>query len=139
MNQNSKNRYRILIADNVALSEALYNALEHGNLGLHSSIMNEDLDEELADKLKKELLANPPYSKKKVTVKYIIDGNKITYSIEDDGNGFDPSNVADPTLPENITKCHGRGITLIKICMDEVSFNEKGNEIRMVKNFPDNT
>ncbi|MBI5756153.1 MAG: SpoIIE family protein phosphatase [Nitrospirae bacterium] len=117
----------------VALSEAMSNALEHGNLGLHSFIMNEDLDDELFDKLKKELLANPAYSRKNVTVKYIIEGNKITYAIKDDGNGFDRSNIADPTSPENITKCNGRGISLIKMCMDHVSFNEKGNEIRMVK------
>lgn len=118
----------------VALSEALYNAIEHGCLELPSSLIESDYGETVYEKMREERMANPSYAKRKITASYIIDGNRITYLIKDAGAGFDYKNLSDPTSPQNITKCYGRGITLIKMLMDEVSFNEKGNEIRLIKN-----
>ena len=117
-----------------ALYEALTNAIDHGNLEIPSPLLDNDTNDTSYEKLKQELIANPAYSKKRVTVKYLVEDKRIIYYISDDGNGFDHRHIADPTSPENIKKRHGRGISLIKMCMDEVSFNEKGNEIMLVKN-----
>ena len=61
---------------------------------------------------------------------------ELTVLVRDEGEGFDPSEVADPLSPENILKPHGRGIFLIRSSMDEVALQkipEGGMEIRMVK------
>ncbi len=51
----------------------------------------------------------------------------------DEGKGFDPENVDDPRLGENICKMGGRGVLLIKSYMDEVEYNRAGNTVRMLK------
>ena len=53
--------------------------------------------------------------------------------IRDEGPGFDPDGLPDPTDPENLTKASGRGVLLIRTFMDEVRFNDTGNEITMIK------
>ena len=53
--------------------------------------------------------------------------------VRDDGRGFDPSKLPDPTDPANLQKCCGRGLFLIRTFMDEVRFNDTGNEITMIK------
>ena len=120
----------------VALHEALSNAIEHGNLQIPASLKEGGCVEDLFERLKGERMANAVYASRKITAGYIKHDNDITYCIKDEGPGFDYKNVYDPTSPDNILKCYGRGIVLMRICMDEVSFNEKGNEIRLVKNFP---
>lgn len=59
--------------------------------------------------------------------------DKITIKVKDEGEGFKPGQVDDPLNPDNLLKNSGRGIFLIQMCMDELSFNERGNEISMVK------
>ena len=61
---------------------------------------------------------------------------ELTISVRDQGEGFDPENVADPLAPENLLKGSGRGIFLIRSFMDDVQLTrvpEGGMEIRMVK------
>jgi serine/threonine-protein kinase RsbW len=53
--------------------------------------------------------------------------------IRDPGEGFDPSQIPDPTVGENVFSAHGRGIYLINQLMDEVCFDKGGTEIRMRK------
>ena len=62
-----------------------------------------------------------------------IDRSRITVAVRDEGAGFDPDGLPDPTDPANLQKVHGRGLMLIRTFMDEVSFNETANEITMVK------
>jgi serine/threonine-protein kinase RsbW len=75
---------------------------------------------------------------KKVTVRMIYDDHQLDVTIEDEGNGFDPANVQNPLLPENLLKPTGRGIFYIKNFMDEVQFDFKQNHgtiLRMKKIF----
>ncbi len=58
----------------------------------------------------------------------------VEYTIEDQGRGFDFRTLPDPRDPENFFKNSGRGLLIIRIHMDEVSWNEKGNKITMRKN-----
>ena len=53
--------------------------------------------------------------------------------VRDQGNGFDPSKVPDPLAVENLHSEHGRGIHLMKLAMDEISFERQGTEVRMRK------
>ena len=56
-----------------------------------------------------------------------------TYVVRDEGQGFDPKFLPDPTDPEHLLKPSGRGLMLIRTFMDKVEFNKSGTEITMVK------
>lgn len=89
----------------VGVSEALANAVLYGN-------------------------AHDP--RKLVRVELRITSESITISITDEGRGFDPAAIPDPTLPANLPRPGGRGLFLIRQLMDRVEFNESGNSITMV-------
>lgn len=55
----------------------------------------------------------------------------LELSVRDEGSGFDPGRLPDPTAPENLERFGGRGIYLIRQLMDEVEFHAGGCEIRM--------
>jgi len=55
------------------------------------------------------------------------------FVIRDQGPGFDPTSLPDPTAPENLEKVSGRGLLLMRTFMDEVHFNEVGNEVVLIK------
>ena len=60
-------------------------------------------------------------------------GAGISLTVKDQGNGFDPTAVADPLTLEALKRENGRGIHLMKSAMDEVSFNRAGTEVYMRK------
>ena len=60
-----------------------------------------------------------------------------TFIIRDEGPGFDPNKVPDPTAPENLEAVCGRGIWLMRSLMDEVDYNETGNEVTLEQTPPD--
>ena len=67
--------------------------------------------------------ANKCDETKKVQMNVIKEGNKLIITIKDEGKGFDPSKVPDPTEPENLLKDSGRGLYLMKIYTDELKYN----------------
>ncbi len=71
--------------------------------------------------------------KKLVEVIYDVNSQRAEIIITDQGQGFHPKDVPDPTTDENIEKPCGRGIMLIRAYMDEMDFNTCGNQVRMVK------
>jgi serine/threonine-protein kinase RsbW len=58
---------------------------------------------------------------------------RIVITVTDPGPGFSPDLLSDPRRQENLYADHGRGVYLIRQLMDEVSFERRGNEIRMWK------
>ncbi len=90
----------------LALEEALTNAFRHGNK------------------------CDPS---KKITVRYLVTEERIEIEIYDEGEGFEPADVPDPTLPENIDRPHGRGIMLMRSYLDKVEYRGDGNAVRLVK------
>ena len=66
---------------------------------------------------------------KKVIIFYQINTFAAAISVIDEGEGYDPSSLPDPLLPENRMKDHGRGVFLIKHYLDQVEFNARGNRI----------
>jgi CheY-like chemotaxis protein len=122
----------------MAMTEALTNAVNHGNLEVSSELRdNEEGPEEylaLAEKRKQE----EPYKSRSVKVKAFFNGDQVRFVVRDQGPGFDASLIPDPTDPENLDRVSGRGLMLIYTFMDEVSLNKTGNEITMIKsNSPD--
>jgi anti-sigma regulatory factor (Ser/Thr protein kinase) len=69
-------------------------------------------------------------------VSYLISDDVFQLRVRDAGSGFDHESLPDPTVEENLFKSHGRGVFLIRQVMDEVEFNEAGNEITISKRFP---
>ena len=121
-----------LIRVGTALHECLINAMEHGNLELTS-----DLRESEHSKAYRSLVDErrqlQPYCDRHVLVTARFSRQEAAFVIRDDGRGFDPLKLPDPRDPANLQKCSGRGLFLIRTFMDEVRFNETGNEITMLK------
>ena len=90
----------------LCLEEALINAIKYGN------------------KLKEEL---------KVRLEVEFSSDEIRITIEDQGDGFDPSALKDCTKEDNLLRNSGRGVYLIHQLMDQVVYNAKGNRLLMVK------
>jgi len=88
----------------VAALEAVNNAITHGNK------------------------ANP---QKLVDVEIDFDNDEIRITVSDEGEGFRPDKIPDPTLPENIEELSGRGVFLMTKLADSIKFNEKGNSVTM--------
>ena len=89
----------------IAITEAVNNAIKHGN-GSDSS--------------------------KNVSLSLSLDESLIKFRVEDEGHGFDYQNLPDPTSPENIEKPGGRGIFLMKHLSDEVEFKEGGRIVELI-------
>jgi len=123
-----------LIRVGTALHEAFVNAVEHGNLELNSEMRDDPHGsyQELGEKRRKTL----PWCQRKVHVTALLTHHEATIVIRDEGPGFDPRSLPDPTDPENIGKISGRGLLLIRTFMDDVRFNSTGNEITLIKRKP---
>jgi serine/threonine-protein kinase RsbW len=78
------------------------------------------------------LYGNGSQSEKPVRVEVSLDYERVEVCVHDEGAGFDPDGVPDPTLPEYRERTGGRGVFLIRKLMDEVSYNERGNAVRLV-------
>jgi serine/threonine-protein kinase RsbW len=70
---------------------------------------------------------------KKVNIETEISGKEVVIRIEDEGSGFDPESVEDPTFDKNLLKEGGRGVYLIKRSMDEVRYERGGRRVVMIK------
>jgi CheY-like chemotaxis protein/anti-sigma regulatory factor (Ser/Thr protein kinase) len=115
----------------VALREALVNALEHGNLEVPSSL--KESDEKSFHDLVEQRRRQAPYRDRRVYVTARESPAEARYVIRDEGPGFNPAALPDPTDPANLDKSSGRGLLLIRTFMDHVSHNASGNEITLVK------
>jgi serine/threonine-protein kinase RsbW len=95
-----------LFAVKLALEEAMTNAVKHGN----------DCD-----------------PGKRVTVRYRVTDETIEVVVRDEGGGFEPDGVPDPTTPDRLPLPNGRGIMLMRAYMDQVHYRRNGTEVYMMK------
>jgi CheY-like chemotaxis protein len=116
---------------NMALQEALSNALYHGNLEVGSQLREQNADDFL--RLSSHRAGQPPYRDRRIHVQARLSGETARFCVRDEGPGFDSARLPDPTDPANLDRPHGRGILLMRTFMDEVSYNERGNEVTMTK------
>jgi CheY-like chemotaxis protein/anti-sigma regulatory factor (Ser/Thr protein kinase) len=112
-----------------ALIEGITNAVDHGNLELNSALREGGTYRAEGDQRSQQ----PPYRDRRVTVTATIDPEAARFVIADQGPGFDPTTLPDPRDPENLIRCSGRGVMLIRTFMDTVQFNPTGNQLTMVK------
>ncbi len=98
--------HREIYGVQLALEEALVNAIKHGNRSDHD---------------------------KRVRVLCHMSDRRLRIEIADEGAGFDPADVPDPTAPENLEKPSGRGILLMRSYMTRVEYNRAGNMVVMEK------
>lgn len=115
----------------VALEEALSNAAEHGNLEL-DSVLRED-DREAYDAMMHERLRTPLFRDRRVHVRARLSRDEAVFEVRDEGAGFDPDMLPDPTDPRNLLRPSGRGVMLMRTFMDDVRFSRGGREVVMVK------
>ena len=115
----------------IAVEEAMLNALYHGNLEVSSDLKENDpnLFEETARQRSQE----EPYRDRRLFIEASLSRDEARYVIRDEGPGFNPANLPNPCDLENLDKPSGRGILLMRSFMDEVSFNDKGNQVTLVK------
>ncbi len=115
----------------LVLEEALINALYHGNLEV-SSALKEKLDNsfyELAAERQKAL----PYSDRRIVVSSETTIEEARFVISDGGPGFQVKDLPDPTDSQNLSRPSGRGVMLMNAFMDQVIYNERGNQVTLVK------
>jgi CheY-like chemotaxis protein/anti-sigma regulatory factor (Ser/Thr protein kinase) len=115
----------------IALEEALLNAVYHGNLGVSSALKLED--DTAFHRLAAERQKQAPYKDRKVRVITRLSHEQATFVITDEGPGFDVSKLPDPTDPMNMLLPSGRGVVLMRMFMDEVTYNATGNRVTLVK------
>lgn len=96
----------VVFAVRLALDEALVNAVKHGN-------------------------ENDP--EKSVHIDFRIDDNRLVIEVQDEGPGFKPEDLPDPTAEENLSRPNGRGVMLMRAYMTEVQFNDAGNRVILTK------
>ena len=105
---NAKERFELDddIYDNImiAVTEAVNNAIKHGNAGDRS---------------------------KNVQLSLSLNDSLLKFIVKDEGHGFDYQNLPDPTAPENLEKIGGRGIFLMKHLSDQVEFKEHGRVVEL--------
>jgi serine/threonine-protein kinase RsbW len=78
------------------------------------------------------LYGNGSDPRKTVRVEVQLQPRRVEVHVIDQGSGFNPDSVPDPTAPENLERPGGRGLFLIRHLMDEMEYNARGNALRMV-------
>ncbi len=130
-------RSKFMFTDNdcirigTAVDEALMNAYYHGNLEVSSKLREEDHNK--YHDLARQRVKQDPYADRKIHVMVRFDSDAVTFNIRDEGPGFDPRELPDPTTPEALERPCGRGLLLMRAFMDQVDFSELGNEVTMTK------
>lgn len=99
-----------LFAVRLAIEEAITNAFEHGHAGRTDQT---------------------------IRVEYRVNTQTVDVAVEDQGPGFNPDKLPDPTIEENLSKPSGRGVMLMRAYMTEVRFNAPGNRVRLTYRRPD--
>src|SRR5579875_1055235 len=120
-----------LVLVGVALHEALTNAILHGNLGLSSELR--ETNEKEYYRLAAQRRTQPPWCERRVHVGVTLTPQEVVFVVRDEGEGFNPEALPDPTDPANLERVCGRGLLLIQTFMDHVEHNEQGNQITMIK------
>jgi len=120
----------------LGIDEMVTNAIEHGNLGITCEEKQQGIEAESLLQLIQSRSTDPRYSNRKITIEWMLDPQGFTCTITDEGDGFDWRSLPDPRDPTNLLKNHGRGILLTQLNFDQVSYNEKGNQVRLYKRIP---
>ncbi len=122
----------------LGLVEILLNAIEHGNLGITyeektAALAGGSLDWQ---NLVMARAADPRYRDRKTTIDFRLEADLCSWTITDEGAGFDWRNMPDPNTPGNLLAAHGRGVMLSRLTFDEVVYEGSGNRVTLRKKVP---
>lgn len=112
----------------LALEEAITNAIIHGNLEVSSKLKEEDFD--LFEQAVSERINTAPFGGRKVKISYDYDRLSAVFRIEDEGPGFDWTHFLKKEVDTELLP-HGRGIIIIRTFASSVAYNEAGNVITL--------
>ncbi len=118
----------------LALYEALANAIEHGNLEIDYDAKTRAMEEPGGiAALVARRREDPRFSGRHVRVEAEYGSTRVVWTIRDEGRGFSHRTEAAARKLGDTSALHGRGILLMKHYMDEVVWNERGNEVRLIR------
>jgi CheY-like chemotaxis protein len=118
----------------IAFEESLLNALYHGNLEVDSSLRDDDYG--AYEDLARRRSLQRPYIDRQLYVDISLTQQAARFSVRNEGPGFDPAVIPDPTDPEYLDRPSGRGMLLMRSFMDEVHYSEGGRQVTMMKVAP---
>lgn len=116
----------------IALEEALLNSVYHGNLEVSSDLRDEGTS--MYEQLAQERMNQKPYCDRVIHLRVKLTPALARFEIRDEGPGFDPDSIPNPTDPEYLERPSGRGMLLMRSFMDEMTYNDTGNHVTLVKN-----
>jgi len=118
----------------IGLREIVLNAIEHGNLHISFDEKTKAQGEDRYIELLMDRQKEPLYRNKKVTIHSSINSDEVIYRISDEGPGFDHKTFVSSTRHQiDETFEHGRGISIALQLFDDISYNEKGNQVTLTK------
>ncbi|MGE0682972.1 MAG: response regulator [Candidatus Binatia bacterium] len=119
----------------LVLSELLLNAIEHGNLEISGKEKHQALIEDRFAVLIEERRADPLREQRCVSVElnFAQRTGEFRCHIRDEGEGFCWQDMPQEIKPEDLVLPHGRGILLSRLLVDQLSYNDAGNEVTVVK------
>lgn len=114
----------------LCLDELIVNGVEHGNCGITFEEKSEFLkDGKGIVDLVEEKCQDPKVAQKKVVLEWEIDRDKTTFTIADEGNGFDVPCLKEKLDKEGPLALHGRGIRMARAFAEKLYYNRKGNKV----------
>ena len=117
-----------------AISEAIHNAMFHGNLELTADEWDAVRRSPSVTEIVQQRLQDPHYSQRRVFVTTRISSLEGQITVRDDGPGFDTGSLPNIAVnPSQLVSSERRGIVLIQAFTDEIRFNNRGNEVVLVK------
>ena len=126
-----------LVRLGVAIEHAVLNAMFRGNLELSRDQTPSDqaiVYEDATSEEIQERMATAPYRDRMVNVEVIATEADVKVTIRDEGNGFDTSIVPSGENSDDLESEGGRGLVMMSSFVDEVKFNDQGNEVTLIKN-----
>ncbi|NUQ65427.1 MAG: response regulator [Pirellulales bacterium] len=120
----------------VALEQALRNALYHGNLELTREQIEEAREASLLrnkPSVIEERLRQPPYCRRRISLDVSITPMEARFVVRDEGPGFDVAASLGHDREDTVVGSGGRGLLLMRSFMDEVTYNDRGNQVTLVK------
>lgn len=117
----------------VGISEMLTNSIEHGNLEITAEEKFKATEAGTYYELLDARLDNENLAKRTTHISIDFRDEILTVIITDQGKGFDTTSFPDPTDTEQLLKLHGRGIFITRMYFSEIKYNQKGNEVTLIK------
>ena len=121
----------------MGLKEMIINAMEHGNLNVTFDEKTRAQEEDRLFEFMRDRRQLPEYRDRKVIIDYFLDEDKVIYRITDMGPGFDYKNIMNRVKTEVNQEqlSHGRGIIMTQAVFSSVEYNNKGNQVLLMKKF----